>query len=343
MPLRNEARFVREAVQSVLDQDLPGLEIEVLAVDGLSTDGSREILNELAARGGRLRIIDNPYRLTPHALNLGLRAAAGEHVGIFGSHAAYDRDYVATCLDELRRHGAVGCSGRIVATPADESLSARLVTWTLGSSFASSGRSFRTAPEGYADTIAYPIFRKDALLELGGYNERLVRNQDNDMNERLRAAGHRLYLTWKTTARYRTQPGLRPLMRYAYRAGYWNFVTLRENIRAMRGRHFAPLVFVNGLAAAAVAAGASAAAGDKRLAAGFGLAAAAALALHLAAGLATSLRIALRERSAAALLVAPFILAFHLSYGAGTSAALLRRARPPSVQALREPAGEATR
>jgi glycosyltransferase involved in cell wall biosynthesis len=328
MPLRDEALIVRDAVGSLLDQELTGLDLEVLAVDGRSTDGTREILEELARGEPRLRVIDNPDRLTPHAMNRGLREAAGEYVCIFGSHTVYDRDYIAVCVEELERHAAAGCSGRVMVVPADGSRGAQLAAWTLSSSFASSGRSFRTAPEGYADTIPYPVFRRRALVELGGYNERLARNQDNDMNERLRAAGHALYLTWRTSCRYRAQRGVRALLRYAYNNGRWNLITVRENPRAMRLRHFMPLVFVVGAAGLVALAAALALLGAGPV---LPLLVLTPLAAHLLLGTAAGVSRALRARRPLALLLPLVILAFHSSYGLGMLTALVRRARPPSV------------
>src|SRR5688500_9108322 len=182
MPVRDEAPILRDVMRSMLAQERRGFELEVLAVDGRSVDGSREILEEIAAEDPRLRVLDNPHQLTPHALNIGLHEAHGDYVCICGSHTVYDDDYVAVTYEELLEHDAVGCSGRVRVEPANDSLTARLVAWATSSPFASSGKSFRTAPEGFADTIAYPLFRKEAVLELRGYNERLARNQDNDMN-----------------------------------------------------------------------------------------------------------------------------------------------------------------
>jgi glycosyltransferase involved in cell wall biosynthesis len=328
MPVRNEATVLRDVLSSVLLQETRGFELEVIAVDGLSTDGSKAILEAAAAEDPRVRVFDNPHRLTPHALNIGLHEADGEYVCICGSHTVYDSDYIAVCLEDLQAHDAVGCSGRVRVEPANDSLSARLVAWALSSPFASSGKSFRTAPEGYADTIPYPLFRKQPLLDLRGYNERLARNQDNDMNERLRASGHRLYHTWRTGCRYRAQAGMRPLIRYAYNNGYWNFVTVRENPRAMRLRHFMPMLFVLGtlmllFVTAAISWLDNAPNHELRL-----LAAASVLA-HLVIGLASSIPIAWRERRLAPLLMPAYILLFHASYGIGMIVALLRRARPP--------------
>lgn len=341
MPVRDEARVIRAAVASLLEQDLPEIELEILAVDGRSTDGTREALEELANAEPRVRVIDNPHRLTPHAMNLGLAEAAGDYVCIFGSHTVYERDYIAVCVDELERRGAAGCSGRVVVVPADDSLGGALVAWTLNSSFASSAKSFRTAPEGFADTIPYPVFRRETLLELGGYNERLARNQDNDMNERLRAAGHSLYLTWRTSCAYRAQPNVRGLLRYAYKNGYWNFVTLRENRRAMRLRHFMPLFFVLGTAGLALAGLAALLAGGSPA---WLLLPCAPVAAHLALGTAVGARTALRLGRPGPLLVPLVIMGFHLSYGSGMLVALVRRARPPDPSgSARSPLAEAAR
>ena len=341
MAVRDEIGWIERAVTSVLEQDAPGVDLEMLVVDGGSTDGTREVLQEMSARDPRLRVLDNPHGLTPHAFNTGVRESTADYVCILGSHASYDRDYVRVCLEELERTGATGCSGRVILEPAGDSLAAQLSAWTLGSPFASSGRSFRTARQGFADTIPYPVFRRQPLVELGGYNERLARNQDNDMNQRLRAAGHRLYLTWRTSCRYRAQPGPRELMRYACRNGYWNFLTVRENRRAMRLRHFMPLLFVACVLLLGLAALAAVALGDGTLAAVLALLAAAGVGLHLAAGLAEGIRTAWRARRPGPLLLPACILGFHASYGAGTLAALLglrrREPRQGQGQAHREP------
>ncbi|HEX8743017.1 MAG TPA: glycosyltransferase [Thermoleophilaceae bacterium] len=330
MPVRDEAPILRDVMRSMLAQEQRGFEIEVLAVDGRSTDGSREILEDVAREDSRLRVLDNPHQLTPHALNIGLHNARGDYVCICGSHTVYDSDYLATCYEELLEHDAVGCSGRVRVEPANDSLSARLVAWATSSPFASSGKSFRTAPEGYADTIAYPLFRKDEVLALRGYNERLARNQDNDMNTRLRAAGHRLYHTWKTGCSYRSQAGLRALVRYAYMNGFWNFVTLRENPRAMRLRHFVPMVFVLGTAALLLAT-VGWMAWDQHPNDWLQLAALGSIGLHLVVGLGFGASTAIRVRHPAPLLMPLYILAFHSSYGVGMIVALLKRARPPTT------------
>src|SRR6266849_5560342 len=157
MPAYNERDSIEQCMRSVLTQDTTGFELEILVIDGNSTDGTFELASSIAAGDGRVRLLRNPDRQTPVAMNLGLRAARGEYVCILGAHAVYPPDYISVCLQELHRHGAVGCSGRVLTAPADDTLQASLTAWTLASRFASSPASVRTRTEGFVDTIPFPV------------------------------------------------------------------------------------------------------------------------------------------------------------------------------------------
>ena len=336
MPVLNEAAHIEETLHSVLDQDVPNCSLEILIIDGGSDDGTQEAVQRCARVYPFVKLIDNPGRTTPMALNIGLRASVGDYVCIFGAHAKYPPDYIRVCMEELNSKHAAGCSGRLITASAGTDLSARLAAWCIAHRFTSSRSSVRTHPGGYVDTIPFPVMDKQSLLDVGGYDERLDRNQDNDMNQRLRASGHKLYLTPRTQATYYARPGVKSLLDYAYNTGWWNGTTARLSFAAMSFRHFVPFAFVLVLLALG---GVAICSFSVRHSPGIGLLLFGAfIALHLLIGTWAGIETALRERSAAALLMPPLILAFHLAYGAGTVTSLFStpdRSFKPRLQATK--------
>lgn len=318
----NEAHSIESCLVSILSQQTcaPGLgefDLEVLVVDGMSSDATRAIVDRYAASDARVRMIDNTRRRAPFAFNLGLQHARGEYVCIFGAHTLYRDDYIAVCLSELLAHNAAACGGRVKTVPASGSLSARLAAWTMSHPFGSSSKSFRTQREGPVDTVNYAVFRRDLALAAGGYDEELLRNQDNDMNQKLRARGFPLWCTWKTQCHYFPKATVKGLIRYGYGNGFWNALSVIKNPAAMGLRHFVPFLFLMALELSAFLAIAAllvpALTGWLAL-----LPLALLLGTYLSVGSASALQVAVRERAPGALLLPPVFFAFHLAYGFGT-------------------------
>lgn len=327
----NERADLENVINSILAQELPHHQIEILVVDGGSTDGSQEILSKMAEGDPRLRLLENPARFAPYAFNIGIRAARGQFLCILGAHTTYPPNYIATCIDELEAHDAAACGGRVLVGQADTSLGARMVSWIMSHSFGSSARSFRTQKSGFVDNVNYAVFRKSAVLDIGLYNEQLHRNQDNDLNYRLRAAGYKLYQTSETSCVYYSKRSLAALLKYAFRNGYWNIISVKERPASMHVFHFIPLAFVLMLGAGVIAAAVTALTGKIWPASFLTLVALLGLGLHLVLGNLSAVQIAIRERAPAALLLAPIFLAFHVSYGIGSLVALLKNARVPRL------------
>ncbi len=323
MPTLNERAAIEQALASLQSQDTSDIDLEILVVDGNSTDGTPEIVRTIAAQDSRVRLIPNPERKTPVAFNRGLDAARGEYVCILGAHSVYPRDYIVVCLREMLQHGAIGCSGTLVTVPANDTVGARLAAWTLSSGFASSPRSVRTRSGGFVDTIPFPLFRKQALIDIGGYDETLDRNQDNDLNQRLRAQGHRLFLTAKTTASYKARGSVLELWKYAFRSGWWNGISLWRKPASMSLRHLVPAAFVAALILSCLLA--------------VGLmwfnappwVASVAVALiaipYLLLSLMAVVKTSRAARSPWTFLLPPVFFGFHSAYGAGTLASLLNQ------------------
>jgi len=320
----NEERYIEATIRSLLEQETADFDLEICVVDGKSTDRTFEIVRRLANHDHRVRLLLNEKRKTPAAFNIGLHSARGEYVCIFGAHAEYAPNYISVCLHELHRTGSVGCSGVLKTVAGAETSEALAIAWTLGHPFGSSSRSVRTQKGGFVDSIPFPVFRREPLLKVGGYDETLHRNQDNDLNQRLRSSGYQLYLTERTYARYAARTSIAKLVMYAYRSGYWNYISIRRNAASMAIHHFVPAFFVVTLAAFSLFAAIGATFRPTYWLV-MVMPLPAVLLAYLSLALIAAIQIALHERSPAALLVPVVMCAFHASYGVGTIYAFLRR------------------
>ena len=335
LAVRNEERHIDAVLTSLLKQETSNWELEIIVVDGDSSDRTQEIVKRIASEDSRVKLAINKQRKTPYAFNLGIQEARGMYISIHGAHTIYAQNYIATCLEELRIHDAAGCSGRVVTRPGGDGLQARLVAWTLAHSFGTSTGSMRTRGAGFADTIPYPLFLKRTLLEVGGYDTQLHRNQDNDLSQRLRARGYKLYITDKTSCEYFVSPDLVTLASYSLKNGFWNVISFKLNPASMSTRHFVPGAFVVSMLLSLLL-----------LFFSMGITTGAQLwlrtpilmlgAIYGAATIVAACHVAVRERSVGALLMPIAFLLLHVSYGVGTLFAILSNARHPSPE-LRQP------
>jgi glycosyltransferase involved in cell wall biosynthesis len=324
----NEGAFIERSLGSLQSQETPDFDLEILVIDGASTDDTPQKVAEMARKDPRIRLLTNPHRLTPFAWNIGLRESKGQYICTLGAHNVYDRDYIAVCLRELLEQGAVGCSGRAISQPASNSLQALLCSWTLGHPFGSSPKSFRTQPEGFVDSPAFPLLAKKAILDVGGYDEEIFHNEDNDMSRKLRATGGKLYCTWKTQCYYYGKNKVGDLLKYAFRNGFWNILTVRKHLRSMSLRHFVPFVFVVGLLVLLGIGVAGLFMPALRNKAAFFLPFLGVAGAHLGLGLLASVQVIRREKSFKAAWLPPVFFAFHFAYGLGSLWAVVKHATP---------------
>lgn len=242
-PTLNEEKYIADTLQSFLAQQTKSFTLEILIVDGRSTDKTREIVNAFSQQYPNIKLIDNPNKTTPYAFNEGLKHASGEFVAILGAHTKYNNNYIEACLNALLESNSAGCTGRVIVQSISNKLGAKLSEWVTNSRFGVSGSSFRAMKQGYVHSVNFPVFRKKILVALNGYNTKLIRNQDNDMNQRILDAGHKLYCTWATTAYYRPPGNVKQLLKYAYRNGFWNAISIYVHAASMRLHHLIPFLF----------------------------------------------------------------------------------------------------
>ena len=256
MPVRNEAAYIERSLGTVLAQDYPADCLEILVVDGLSTDGTREAVLAHAAQRPGLRLLDNPGRIAPAALNVGLSQARGEIVVRVDGHCEIAPDYVRRCVEHLQA-GFEGAPIEAVGGPIEtvaESDEAAAIALAMSSWFGVGGSAFRTIDDRalLVETVAFPAYPRRTLQRLGPFDEELVRNQDDEYNYRLLKSGGRILLTPDIRSRYYSRSSLRSLWRQYYQYGYWKVRVMQKHPRQMRARQFAPPALVGGLLGSAV-------------------------------------------------------------------------------------------
>ncbi|MFC5141941.1 glycosyltransferase family 2 protein [Actinomycetospora rhizophila] len=245
----NEERHIEECVRSLLDQDYPGEGIEVVVVDGGSTDRTREIVEALSGADPRVRLLHNPRRIAPAAFNIGIAGTAAELVSLVSAHSTTDPRYAAVLVEAFDASGASLVGGRETAEavsgagPMAEAI-VRATASPLGQGPAQYHYSERP---GWVDT-AYPgAYRRELLDEIGGFDESLIRNQDDELHFRARLAGHRMWFEPRLRSSYRPRPALGALWRQYYQYGWWRLATLRKHGRVASLRHLVPAALVAGV------------------------------------------------------------------------------------------------
>jgi glycosyltransferase involved in cell wall biosynthesis len=253
-PCRNEALHIQAFVASLLAQRLPaGLALEIVIADGHSDDGTREQLAALAAGEPRLRWIDNPACFTPVALNRAIDAAEGEIIVRMDVHSTYADDYVAQCVATLQATGAacVGGPWRAAEAPGR----AGSIAAAFGSAFGAGGAASRRLDySGEVDTVYLGAWRRETLLRLGGFDETLVRNQDDELALRIVRGGGRIWQSAAIRSWYVPRASFTALFRQFRQYGYWKVAVIRKHRLPAAPRHLVPFAFVAGLAGLALAA-----------------------------------------------------------------------------------------
>jgi succinoglycan biosynthesis protein ExoA len=314
MPCLNEERFVGQALGSILAGSWPRDRLEVIVVDGRSTDRTREVVGDVAALDSRVRLCDNPRRTTPAALNIGVRAARGEIIARVDAHTVYPPEYVAALVRALEESGADMVGGRSENVPSGGGAMSEALSIATGAAFGTASPFRYRRRSGPVDTVPFGCWRRGLFARVGLFDERLLRNQDNELASRILRRGGRVWQTADICVRYYNRATLPSLARHALATGMWNAFTQRLHPYTFRLRHFLPGLFFLGVMICALAIVAGALRGEPALA----VAAALLLAPYVAACVGAAVWSATaRRRFALWPLVAVGLASYHFTYGCG--------------------------
>lgn len=244
IPCLNEAGHIERCLASIAASSYPKDLLSVRVCDGMSDDGTREIVLRYAADHPYVELLDNPHRSTPQALNIGLQKG-GYDVGIIlGAHAEVTLDFIERNVEALRRDGTVGCAGGIIENVHENAVSRRIGA-AMAHPFGVGNAHFRTGGKaGYVDTVAFGAYRKEVFEAIGFFDEELVRNQDDEFNFRVVQAGFRILLDPAIRSRYYVRASYERLFRQYQQYGFWKVYVNRKHRTLTTWRQLVPALWV---------------------------------------------------------------------------------------------------
>jgi glycosyltransferase involved in cell wall biosynthesis len=316
--VRNEIEHLEDCLLAITELDYPKNVVEIVLVDGMSDDGSSNILSSWQARDNRIRVMSNPQKSASAGMNLGIAAANHELILWISGHVILRQDHLRKCYQAMVDTGAAAVGG--VLTTRGTTTIGRINAAVLSHPFGVGGGKHRIGgSSGWEPVVTMALYRKAAILEAGGFNESLPRSQDNDLHNRMNEIGQRSYLNTEVNSTYLCRNTLGGLLRQAWNNGYWNIVLTLKGHGGFSPRHFVPLAFV--LAQLVV------------LIAGLVyqpllLVLAACLSIYAVIAVIASIHAAIRNRLSWQVVALPFWFAsLHYTYGAASLTALLSRRR----------------
>jgi len=244
VPVFNEEKYIRECLNSMLMQDYPIDRMEWFFVDGMSSDRTLQILEEYQRiNPGLIRVLHNPNKTVPYAMNLAIKQASGIYIIRLDAHAEYATNYFSKCVELLERTGADNVGG-VMETKSRTPIGATIAKM-LSSRFGVGDSQFRTnGKNGYVDTVPFGAFRREVFEKYGLYDERLTRNQDSELNYRIIHGGGKIFLSNEIKLAYYCRDSVSGIVKMAMTNGKWNIITSKLCPGSMRLRHFIPCIFV---------------------------------------------------------------------------------------------------
>ncbi len=247
-PILNEEKYIAQFLDSLLKQDYPKDELEILLVDGMSTDRTREIVAGYTAKYPFIRVIDNPDKIVPYAMNRGIEAAKGDVIMRLDAHASYQPDYFSVLVKGLRRLNADNVGTVCKTDVLNKTPKTLAIREVLGNKFGVGNSTFRTGidREQEVETVPFGCWRKEVFERYGKYDVRLVRNQDIELNKRIIRGGGKIYILPDTYCTYLARETWHALAKNNYGNGKWNILTVyyTKTFSSLSLRHFIPLLFL---------------------------------------------------------------------------------------------------
>lgn len=244
IPVYNEERFIERFLTSVYEQDFDRSSLEIIVVDGHSSDRTVEIIHK---KFPEVRVLDNPHKIVPISMNIGIREARGKYLIRLDAHCTYPKDYFSRLINFLEEHPEADNVGGVCRTlPVNETAEAQAIAIALSSKFGMGNSEFRVGAKEVkeVDTVPFGCYRREVFEKIGYYDEELIRNQDNELNSRLKIHGGRIFLIPDLVIDYFARDKVSKCSRMFYQYGLFNPVVDKKLGQFTAVRRLIPLLFV---------------------------------------------------------------------------------------------------
>ena len=247
-PIYNEEKYIAKCIDSILAQDYPKDDLEVIFVDGMSNDRTREIVNEYTNKYPFIRLIDNPEKIVPPAMNKGIKTAKGDIIMRLDAHATYEKNYFSVLVHALKELGADNVGAVCKTDVLNKTPKTLAIREVLSNKFGVGNSVFRTGVDKVmeVDTVPFGCWKREVFDKYGLYDVRLVRNQDIELNKRILRGGGKICIVPDTFCTYLARETYKGLAKNNFGNGKWNILTVfyTKQFSSLSIRHFIPLLFV---------------------------------------------------------------------------------------------------
>ena len=243
IPVRNEEYHINNCIDSILNQDFPINQLEVIFIDGDSSDNTKKIIKKYISKNPDLIFLyDNFNKTVPYAMNIGIKKSTGKYIIRLDAHSEYPNNYISSCIGTIESVDADNVGG--LAITKGRGFIGKAFAKVLSSKFGVGNSGFRTnAKSGYVDTVPFGTYKRKTFEKYGYYDERLTRNQDYELNYRIRKMGGKIYLNSNISLTYFCRSTFSGIIKQSYENGKWNIITSKLCPGSMSVRHFIPLIF----------------------------------------------------------------------------------------------------
>lgn len=247
-PIYNEEKYVGRCIESILKQDFPKEDLEVLFVDGMSVDGTRDIVDNYCRLYPFIHLIDNPEKIVPFAMNRGIDASTGEVIIRIDAHADYQPNYFSALVRRLYELDADDVGSVCKTDVLNKTPKTLAIREVLSNKFGVGNSIFRTGISDVrqVDTVPFGCWKREVFDKYGKYDVRLVRNQDIELSKRIIRGGGKIFIIPDTYCTYYARETFTALAKNNFGNGKWNILTVHYTgeVNSLSLRHFVPLAFV---------------------------------------------------------------------------------------------------